>query len=347
MGWMAPLCIAMGNTFVLKAASLTPMTSMRIAELMQEAGLPDGVVNIVTCNRDAVNILLEHPDVKGVSFVGSTSVGRDIYSRAAKSGKRVQALCEAKNHALVLEDAILDQTARGIVNSSFGCAGERCMALPVVVVQESVADKLIALVARYAGELRIGPAYEKTTDLGPVISAEHKKSVLAWIDKGIAEGAKLVLDGRNVKVPGHENGFYIGPTILDQVKPGMSVGDIEIFGPVLCFKRVKNFEEGLTLMNANPFANGSVIFTQSGYYSREFVRRTDGGMVGVNVGIPVPVGLFPFAGHKLSFFGDLHVLGKDGVKFFTETKCVTTRWFKPGEGAGKVDTWDGAVINRA
>lgn len=347
MGWMAPLCIATGNTFVLKAASLTPMTSMRIAELMQEAGLPDGVVNIVTCNRDAVNILLEHPDVKGVSFVGSTSVGRDIYSRAAKNGKRVQALCEAKNHALVLEDAILDQSARGIVNSSFGCAGERCMALPVVVVQESIADKLIALVAQYAGELRIGPAYEKTTDLGPVISAEHKKSVLAWIDKGIAEGAKLVLDGRNVQVPGHEKGFYIGPTILDQVKPGMSVGEIEIFGPVLCFKRVKNFEEGLALMNANPFANGSVIFTQSGYYSREFVRRTDGGMVGVNVGIPVPVGLFPFAGHKLSFFGDLHVLGKDGVKFFTETKCVTTRWFKPGEGAGKVDTWDGAVINRS
>jgi malonate-semialdehyde dehydrogenase (acetylating)/methylmalonate-semialdehyde dehydrogenase len=347
MGWMAPLCIATGNTFVLKAASMTPMTSMRLAELMQKAELPDGVVNIITCNRDVVNILLDHPDVKGVSFVGSTTVGREVYRRAAASGKRVQALCEAKNHALVLEDAVLDQTARGIVNSAFGCAGERCMALPVVVVQESIADRLISLVTQYAQELKIGPAYEKSTDLGPLISAEHKKSVLAWIEKGLTEGAKIVLDGRTTIVKGYEKGFYIGPTILDHVKSGMAVGDSEIFGPVLCFKRAANFEEGLALMNGNPFANGSVIFTQSGYYSREFVRRTDGGMVGINVGIPVPVGLFPFSGHKLSFFGDLHVLGKDGIKFFTETKCVTTRWFKPGSASGKVDTWDGTILNRS
>jgi len=346
MGWMMPLCIALGNTFVLKASSTTPLTSMRIAELLQEAGLPKGVVNIVTCNRDTVDILLEHPDVKGVSFVGSTPVGKQVYSRAAAAGKRVQALCEAKNHALVLEDADLDQSARGIVNSSFGCAGERCMALPVVVAQESIADELVALITKYAKELVIGPAYEKTTGLGPVISADHKKSILNWIEKGLSEGAKMVLDGRDVKVKGFENGFFVGPTILDHVKPGMTVGDIEIFGPVLCIKRVADFEEGITLMNANPFANGSVIFTQSGYYGREFARRTDGGMVGVNVGIPVPVGLFPFAGHKQSFFGDMHVLGKDGVRFFTESKCVTTRWFKPGVEGGKVDTWDGTIINR-
>ncbi len=344
MGWMTPICIACGNTIVLKAASITPMTCMRLAELWQEAGLPDGVINIVTCTRNEANILLEHPDVKGVSFVGTTNVGRHIYSTAAASGKRVQCLCEAKNHALVLEDAALERTARGIINSSFGCAGERCMALPVVVAQESIADELVSYIVKFAKELKIGPAYDKESKLGPVVSAKHKEKVIGWINKGIEEGATLLLDGRNTVVEGYENGFYIGPTILDNVTEEMTVGTREIFGPVLCIKRVKNFEEGLKIMNNNPFANGSVIFTQSGYYAREFAKRTDGGMVGVNVGIPVPVGVFPFNGHKLSFFGDLHTLGKDGFRFYTESKTVTVRWFDEEEMKAKeVDTWDGSV----
>ena len=344
MGWMVPVCIAAGNTIVLKLASMTPMTAMRLMGLLEEAGLPKGVVNLVTCSRVEADLFLTHPDVKGVTFVGSTSVGLHVYSTAAAHGKRVQCLCEAKNHALVLEDAALERSARGIINSSFGCAGERCMALPVVVAQESIADKLVALLKEYAMELKLGPAYEPETTLGPVVTAAHKKSVVDWINKGIEEGATVVLDGRNPVVPGFENGFYLGPTILDNVTEEMTVGTQVIFGPVLCIKRVKNFEEGLALMNRNPFANGSVIFTQSGYYAREFAKRTDGGMVGVNVGIPVPVGVFPFTGHKKSFFGDLHWLGKDAFRFFTETKAVTTRWFDEEEmKATKVDTWDGSV----
>lgn len=344
MGCMAPLCVASGNTMVIKAASMTPMTCMEITKLYQEAGVPDGVINVVTCSRNEADILLTHPDVNGVSFVGSTSVGLHVYSKAAAHGKRVQALCEAKNHALVLADAPINRTAAGIINAAFGCAGERCMALPVVVVQEEIADKLIAAVVEKAKQLKIGPGYLRDTDMGPVISKDHKQSVINWINKGIEEGAKLVLDGRAIQVPGQENGFYVGPTILDRVTEEMSVGTQEIFGPVLCFKRVKTFEEGLQLMNNNPFANGSVIFTQSGYYAREFQKRTHGGMVGINVGIPVPVGVFPFSGHKQSFFGDLHCLGKDGVRFYTESKCVTSRWFDEEEAKReKVDSWDGTI----
>ena len=344
MGWMTPMCIVCGNTIVIKAATFTPRTALRFAELYKEAGLPDGVINIVTCSRHEAEILLKHPDIRGVSFVGSTSVGLHIYSTAAAEGKRVQALCEAKNHALVLNDAHLERTAAGIINSAYGCAGERCMALPVVVVQEGIADRLVAAIKRLAEGLKVGPAYDKESRLGPVVNAAHKQSILDWIQKGLDEGAELVLDGRNVVVPGYENGFYLGPTILDHVKPGMTVGDREIFGPVLCIKRVKTFEEGLAVMNANPFANGSVIFTQSGYYAREFARHTDGGMVGVNVGIPVPVGMFPFSGHKLSFLGDLHCLGKDGFRFYTETKVVTSHWFDEEEGKStNVSTWDGTI----
>jgi malonate-semialdehyde dehydrogenase (acetylating)/methylmalonate-semialdehyde dehydrogenase len=341
MGWIAPICIATGNCLILKAASWTPMTSMRIAELWQEAGLPNGVLNILTCSRNEAEILLKHPDVNGIAFVGSTSVGLHIYSTAAAHGKRVQTLCEAKNHALVLEDAPLERSARAIINASFGCAGERCMALPVVVAQESIADKLVQLLCKFASALKIGPAYDKTSELGPLVNDSHRKSVLKWIDIGIKEGASLVLDGRNVKVPGAENGFYLGATIFDKVTPAMTIGDEEIFGPVLCIKRVKDFEEGLTLMNHSRFANGSVIFTQNGYYAREFVKRTHGGMVGVNVGIPVPLGFFPFTGHKQSFFGDLHMIGKDGIRFYTETKAVTSRWFDEEEmKKTKVNTWD-------
>ncbi|MDR3303315.1 MAG: CoA-acylating methylmalonate-semialdehyde dehydrogenase [Treponema sp.] len=344
MGWMTPICIACGNTIVIKAATFTPQSVLRIVELYKQAGLPDGVINVVTCSRNEAELFLEHPDIKGVSFVGSTAVGLHVYQTAALNGKRVQALCEAKNHALVLEDAPIERTAAGIINASFGCAGERCMALPVIAVQESIADKLVAAIVEKARQVKIGPAYDKSTGLGPVINAGHKKFVEDWIQKGVDEGAKLVLDGRGVKVPGYEGGFYIAPTILDHVKPGMTVGDSEVFGPVLCVKRVKDFSEGLALMNANPFANGSVIFTQSGYYAREFARHTHGGMVGINVGIPVPVGVFPFSGHKNSFFGDLHCLGKDGYRFYTETKVVTTRWFDDAEKkAGKVSTWDGTI----
>ena len=344
MGWMTPICIACGNTIVLKAATFTPRSALRFAELYKEAGLPDGVINIVTCSRKEAEILLNHPDVKAITFVGSTSVGKHIYSTAAASGKRVQALCEAKNHALVLNDAPIERTAAGIINASFGCAGERCMALPVIVAQEGIADKLVAEIVKQAKNIKVGPAYEKTTKLGPVVNAGHKKSILDWIQKGIDEGAELVLDGRNVKVEGYENGFYLGPTIFDKVTPEMTIGQREIFGPVLCIKRVKTFEEGLKIMNENPFANGSVIYTQNGYFAREFVRHTDGGMVGVNVGIPVPVGYFPFNGHKLSFFGDQHCLGKDGYRFYTEQKVVTTHWFDEEEFSSKtVSTWDGTI----
>ena len=345
VGWMAPLAIVCGNTFVLKPASTTPMTCMKFAELYKEAGVPDGVFNIVPCSRNEAEILLTHPDVRGITFVGSTEVGLHVYSTAAAHGKRVQALCEAKNHALVLKDAPITRTAAGIMNSAFGCAGERCMALPAVVVEEEIADELVAELVRLCKEQKVGPAYDKTSNLGPVGSKGHQKFVLDWIEKGIEEGAQLVLDGRNVKVEGYEDGYYIGHTIFDHVTEDMTIGNREVFGPVLCIKRVKSFEEGLALMNRNPFANGSVIFTQNGYYAREFAKNTDGGMVGVNVGIPVPIGVFPFCGHKRSFFGDLHCHGKDAFRFYTESKCVTMRWFDEEEmKKEKVDTWDGSAL---
>ena len=345
VGWMAPLAIVCGNTFVLKSASTTPMTCMKFAELYKEAGIPDGVFNIVPCSRNEAEILLTHPDVRGITFVGSTDVGLHVYSTAAAHGKRVQALCEAKNHALVLKDAPITRTAAGIMNSAFGCAGERCMALPAIVVEEEIADALVAELVRLCKDQKIGPAYDKTSNLGPVGSKGHQKFVLDWIEKGIQEGAQLVLDGRNVKVEGYEDGYYIGHTIFDHVTEDMTIGNREVFGPVLCIKRVKSFEEGLALMNRNPFANGSVIFTQNGYYAREFVKHTDGGMVGVNVGIPVPIGVFPFCGHKRSFFGDLHCHGKDAFRFYTESKCVTMRWFDEEEmKKEKVDTWDGSAL---
>jgi malonate-semialdehyde dehydrogenase (acetylating)/methylmalonate-semialdehyde dehydrogenase len=342
-GWMIPVAITAGNTFVLKAASLTPMTSNRVLELLYEAGLPKGVVNWVTCTRKEAEVLLRHPLVQGVSYVGSTSVGRHIYATAAGEGKRVQALCEAKNHGFVTREANLDNAAEAIINSTFGCAGMRCMALPVVVVEEAVADEFVAHFTDLARSRRIGCAYDPATDLGPVVSAEHKESVEDWIAKGAGEGARLVLDGRGARVKGYEGGFFVGPTILDHVTPEMSVGDREIFGPVTCVKRVKDFEEGLAVMNESEFANGSCIFTESGHEAREFARRTHGGMVGVNVGIPVPSSVFSFSGHKNSFFGDLHVLGPDGLAFYTETKAVTTRWFGRGTKAAKVGTWEGTI----
>ena len=344
MGWMTPLAITTGNTFVLKAASFVPQTAMAIAELFEQAGLPPGVFNLVTCSRDEAERLLVHPKVRGVSFVGSTEVGRHIYATAAANGKRVQALTEAKNHALVLRDAPIRATAQRIINSSFGCAGERCMALPVIAVEEEIADELVATIAELAKERKIGPAYEKDTDMGPLVNEGHREFVLNWIDKSVAEGAKLVLDGRNLKVDGFENGFFVGPTVFDFVTPEMDCGNREVFGPVLYVKRVKNFDEGVELINSSDFANGASIFTRSGYHAREFARRIDAGMVGVNVGIPVPISVFPFTGHKNSFFGDLHVMGSDGVMFYTETKAVTSYWFDEEALKGdKVGTWEGTI----
>jgi len=344
-GWMIPLAIVTGNTFVLKAASLVPTSSVRLLELLQEAGLPKGVVNLVTCSRKEAEILLTHPLVRGVSFVGSTGVGKHVYSVAAAHGKRVQAQTEAKNHGLVLADASLERAAAGIINSTFGCAGMRCMALPVCVVEDSVADEFIGYMKNFALQRVVGCSYDPTTELGPVVSADHQAFVKGWIDKGVEEGADLVLDGRDLVVPGYEKGFFVGPTIFDHVTEDMAVGREEIFGPVLSIKRVADFEEGITLMNNSRFANGSCIFTESGYYSREFARRTHAGMVGINVGIPVPVSFFPFAGHKDSFFGESHVFGVDGIRFFTETKCVTTRWFTEADKKQKkVNTWEGTVV---
>lgn len=342
MGWMAPICIATGNTMVIKLASFTPQTSMKIMDLWVEAGLPDGVLNLITCSRNESELFLKHPLIKGITFVGSTSVGKHIYSLAAANGKRVQALTEAKNHALVLKDCILERTVNGIINSAFGCAGERCMALPVVCVEEEIADKFVAKLVEACKKIKVGPAYDKTTKLGPVVNEGHKKFVTDWIETAIKEGAELVLDGRNVKVEGYEKGFYLGPTVFDKVTEDMSVGKKEVFGPVLFIKRVKNFEEGLKIMNDNEFANGSVIYTQSGYYAREFSKRTHGGMVGINVGIPVPIGIFGFTGHKNSFFGDLHAMGTDGVRFFTEQKTVTAHWPEMGDHEIK-GSWDGMI----
>lgn len=343
-GWMVPLAIATGNTVVLKAADQTPLTSMRILELFyEEGGFPRGVVNLITCDRKEAEIFLTDPRIKAVTFVGTTRVGKHIYSIASAHGKRVQAQCEAKNHGLVLEDADLESAANAIINSTYGCAGMRCMALPVIVVQESIADRFVAMLKEKAMAIKVGCAYDPETKLGPVVSAEHKAKVCQWIQTGIDEGAQLVLDGRDIVVPGFEGGYFVGPTIFDHVKPGMSVGDREIFGPVTLIKRVKDFEEGLALMNGNPFANGSVIFTQSGYYARQFELRTDGGMVGINVGIPVPSAYFPFSGNKESFFGDQHVLGLDGVRFYTRAKTVTRHWYDEQSHRKAMDTWEGTV----
>jgi len=335
MGWMLPLAITTGNTYVLKAASLVPQTAMRMVELLVEAGLPKGVVSLVTASRHEGEPLLTHPMVKGVTLT------------AAAEGKRVQALTEAKNHALVLRDAPITATAQRIINSAFGCAGERCMALPAICVEEEVADELIGAIVDMSRKLKMGPAWLAETELGPLVTDEHRQGVHGWVETGVEEKAELILDGRGAVVPGYEGGFFMGPTIFDNVTPEMRVGIDEIFGPVLCIKRVKDFEEGLNEMNSSEFANGSSIFTLSGVHAREFSRRTDGGMVGINVGIPVPISVFPFCGHKNSFYGDLHCMGTDGVAFYTETKAVTSHWFDEAEIAGaKVGTWEGTITRK-
>ncbi|NGQ96300.1 CoA-acylating methylmalonate-semialdehyde dehydrogenase [Brevibacillus sp. SYP-B805] len=328
--WMYPIAITAGNTFVLKPSERTPLSCIRVAELLQEAGLPDGVFNVVNGAHDVVNGILEHPDVKAVSFVGSQPVAEYIYKTAAANGKRVQALAGAKNHHLVMPDADLRRAAKTIVSSAFGCAGERCMAASAVVAVEEIADELVQYLVEESDALKMGNGLEPGVDLGPVIRPAHLEKVLSYIERGEAAGASLVRDGRRDVKP-EEKGYFLGPTIFDHADAEMVIVRDEIFAPVLSVMRVRNFEEGLAVISKSRYGNGATIYTNSGRYGREFVQRVEAGMVGVNVGVPAPMGFFSFTGWKQSFYGDLHANGKDGVEFFTRKKTVTERWFDDGE----------------
>jgi malonate-semialdehyde dehydrogenase (acetylating)/methylmalonate-semialdehyde dehydrogenase len=323
--WMFPMAIACGNTFVLKPSDKVPRTSVRLVELAYEAGLPAGVLNLVHGAKDTVDQLLTDPRVRAVSFVGSSAVARYIYQTAANNGKRVQALGGAKNHSVVLPDHDMKSTVSAIMGSSFGCAGERCLATSVVVAVGEAADPLVRELVNAADRLTIGSGTEKATCMGPVISPEAKKRILSYIELGEKEGATLARDGRKDSATTGD-GFFVGPTILDNVKPKSSVAKDEIFGPVLSVIRVKTLKEALNVIAESEYGNAASIFTRSGSAAREFSHNVTAGMVGVNVGVPAPVAFFPFAGWKNSFFGDLHALGKDAVHFYTETKVVTCRW---------------------
>ncbi|WP_409174168.1 CoA-acylating methylmalonate-semialdehyde dehydrogenase [Brevibacillus fortis] len=328
--WMYPIAITAGNTFILKPSERTPLSSIRIAELLKEAGLPDGVFNVVNGAHDVVNGLLEHPDVKAISFVGSQPVAEYVYKTAAANGKRVQALAGAKNHHLVMPDTDLKRAAKTITSSAFGCAGERCMAASAVVAVEEIADELIAHLIQEANALAMGNGLEEGIDLGPVIRDSHLSKVHDYIEKGVASGAALVRDGREdaKKLP---DGYFLGPTIFDKSDAEMVIVRDEIFAPVLSVMRVKDFEEGLETISRSRFGNGATIYTNNGKWGREFVQQVEAGMVGVNVGVPAPMGFFAFSGWKQSFYGDLHANGKDGVHFFTKKKTVTSRWFEDGD----------------
>jgi len=321
--WMFPMAIACGNTFILKPSEKVPSASVRMAELFKEAGLPDGVLNVVHGDRVAVDALLRNEDVKAVSFVGSTPIAKYIYETCAKTGKRVQALGGAKNHAVVLPDADLEFTADALIGAAYGSAGERCMAISAVVAVGSSADKLVSLIEKKARAIRIGPGDADGVDMGPLVTAEHRSKVASFIETGKKEGAKVVLDGSR---SGMKEGFFLGTTLFDHVTPQMQVYKNEIFGPVLVVLRVDSLEEAIALVNENPYANGTAIFTESGGAARRFENEIQVGMVGVNVPIPVPVAFYSFGGWKNSLFGDLHVHGAEGVKFYTRTKVVTTRW---------------------
>jgi malonate-semialdehyde dehydrogenase (acetylating)/methylmalonate-semialdehyde dehydrogenase len=302
-----------------------------MAQLFQEAGLPDGVLNVVHGDAEAVNAILDHPGIRAVSFVGSTPIARHVYSRAAGHGKRVQALGGAKNHAVVLPDANLDITADAIAGAAYGSAGERCMALSAVVAVGEVADPLVDALAKRAKNLKIGPSFADQMDMGPLVTAAHRARVKGYVDAGVSEGADLVVDGRNLTIAGHDEGFFLGPTLFDRVKTSMSIYRDEIFGPVLILLRVNTLDEAIDLVNQNPYGNGTAIFTESGAAARKFENEIEVGMVGINVPIPVPVSFFSFGGWKQSLFGDLHVYGTEGIKFYTRTKTITTRW--PRESA--------------
>ncbi len=328
--WMYPIAIAAGNTFVLKPSERTPLSSIRVAELLEEAGLPKGVFNIVNGAHVVVNGLLEHPDVKAISFVGSQPVAEHVYRTGAAFGKRVQALAGAKNHHLVMPDTDLQRAAKTIISAAFGCAGERCMAASVVVAVESIADELIHHLVEESNLLKMGNGLEQGIDLGPVIRASHLSRTHSLIQSGTQQGAALVRDGR-LDVEAKQEGYYLGPTLFDHATPEMEIIKEEIFAPVLSVIRVKDFEEGLETIGQSRFGNGACIYTNSGRAGREFVQRVDAGMVGINVGVPAPMGFFSFTGWKQSFYGDLHANGKDGIEFFTKKKTITSRWFDDGD----------------
>ena len=326
--WMFPMALACGNTFVLKPSEKDPSASVRMAELLKDAGLPDGVLNVVHGDKEAVDAILNHPDVKAVSFVGSTPIAKYIYATAAATGKRVQALGGAKNHAVVLPDADLEFAADALVGAAYGSAGERCMAISAVVAVGDAANPLVGKLADRARRLKIGPGAVEGMDMGPLVTAAHRDKVRGYIDTGVEQGATLVVDGRGLTIAGHERGFFLGPTLFDRVTPAMTIYKDEIFGPVLVMLRTKTLDEAIALVNRNPYGNGTAIFTSSGEAARRFEDEIEVGMVGINVPIPVPMAFFSFGGWKQSLFGDLHVYGREAIYFYTRTKAITTRWPK-------------------
>ncbi|KOG53781.1 methylmalonate-semialdehyde dehydrogenase [Streptomyces griseoflavus] len=330
--WMFPLAVACGNTFVLKPSEKVPSAALKLAELAAEAGLPDGVLNIVNGDKVAVDRILEHPDIAAVSFVGSTPIARYIHTTGTANGKRVQALGGAKNHMLVLPDADLDLAADSAINAAYGSAGERCMAISVVVAVDNTADPLIEKIKERAAALTIGPGDDPSSEMGPLITKAHRDKVASYVADAAAQGADVVIDGTDFTVPGHENGHWIGVSLLDNVTPGMDAYRDEIFGPVLSVVRVETYEEAISLMNSSPWGNGTAIFTRDGGAARRFQMEVEAGMVGVNVPIPVPVGYHSFGGWKDSLFGDHHIYGNDGIHFYTRGKVVTTRWPDPSDG---------------
>jgi malonate-semialdehyde dehydrogenase (acetylating)/methylmalonate-semialdehyde dehydrogenase len=324
--WMFANALACGNTFILKPSEKDPSASMFIAELLKQAGLPDGCFNVVNGDKVAVDTILHHPDIAAVSFVGSTPIAKYIYETGTRNGKRVQALGGAKNHMLVLPDADLDMAADAAVSAAYGSAGERCMAISVVLAVDSVADALIEKVKERIPNIQVGPASEAGNEMGPLITGEHRDKVAGYIDGAAAEGATLVVDGREGAPTG---GFFLKPSLIDNAKPGMRCYDDEIFGPVLIVTRIKTYAEGLALINDNQYGNGTAIFTRDGGVARQFQFDVQVGMVGVNVPIPVPVSYYSFGGWKASLFGDQHMYGPDGINFFTRSKVITSRWPDP------------------
>jgi malonate-semialdehyde dehydrogenase (acetylating)/methylmalonate-semialdehyde dehydrogenase len=327
--WMFPLAIACGNAFVLKPSERDPSASMLVAELWREAGLPDGVFNVVHGDREAVDAILEHPDIAAVSFVGSTPVARYVYETAAKSGKRAQALGGAKNHMVVLPDADLDIVADAAVSAGYGSAGERCMAISVVVAVDPVGDELVSRIAARIEGLRIAEGTEPDADMGPLVTLAHRDRVASLVGAGVSEGATLVVDGRGLSVAGRPDGFWIGPCLFDHVDTGMSIYREEIFGPVLCVVRVDSYEAAVGLVNDNPYGNGVAIFTSDGGAARRFQFEVEAGMVGINIPIPVPMAYYSFGGWGSSLFGDTHLHGDEGVHFYTRGKVVTSRFADP------------------
>ena len=329
--WFFPVAIAAGNTFVLKPSEKDPSAAIWLAKLWKEAGLPDGVFNVINGDKVAVDRLLESPKVKAVSFVGSTPIAKYVYENGTKNGKRVQALGGAKNHMVVLPDADLDLTADAAINAGFGSAGERCMAISVVVAVEPVADELIKRIVDRMGKLVTGDG-TKNSDMGPLVTKQHRDKVASYIEAGIQQGATAVVDGRNVQADGAKEGYWLGPTLFDHVKTNMTIYTDEIFGPVVSVVRVKSYEEALKLVNDHPYGNGTAIFTNDGGAARRFQNEIEVGMVGVNVPIPVPVAYYSFGGWKNSLFGDSHAHGIEGVHFYTRGKVVTSRWLDPSHG---------------